>query len=329
MKKWLKVGVAAITAVFSLNMTSMGETADVQQIEYKSEMVNLIAEIHNYAGEKRGKDFFLIGNGSTALFDMDVDNPQEQVERLAGNLNGVMAESIFYGYGMEMDGESPASEQEEYKRLLNDAREYGLTVLSLDYCTKKENVEESYKKNGWQKYVGWASTRRNLDYIPDAVPNKVNNKDCHKLSDIKNYMVILNPQNYPTKNLYLSTIADTDYDLIIVDLYYGGVPLTVSDIELIRYKANGGRRLVAAYMSVGEAEDYRYYWQPEWNDNPPDWLDAANDDWAGSYRAKYWRREWKDLLYGSKEAYLDKIIGAGFDGAFLDVVDGYQYFLER
>lgn len=328
MKNWLKKGVAALTAVFSLNVISMTEAAD-PVIEYKGEMVNLIAEIHDYAVEKRDNRFFLIANGGAALFDVDMDNPPEQVERLAGKLDGVMAESIFYGYGMEMDGESPISEQEEYKRLLKDARGYGLAVFSLDYCTEEGNIKDAYKKNGWQKYVSWVSTRRNLDSIPNTVPNRVNGKDCHKLSDVQNYMVILNPQNYRTKNIYLSTIAATDYDLIIIDLYYNGAPLTVSDIELIRYKSNGGRRLVAAYMSVGEAEDYRDYWQQAWNDSPPDWLDAANDDWAGSYRAKYWRHEWKNLLYGSRDSYLDKIIGAGFDGVFLDVVDGYQYFLAK
>lgn len=41
---------------------------------------------------------------------------------------------------------------------------------------------------------------------------------------------------------------------------------------------------------------------------------------------KYWRREWKNILYGTPDAYLDTILAAGFDGAFLDVVDGYQYF---
>jgi cysteinyl-tRNA synthetase len=44
---------------------------------------------------------------------------------------------------------------------------------------------------------------------------------------------------------------------------------------------------------------------------------------------KYWRPEWQDILYGSREAYLDKIISAGFDGAFLDVVDAYYYYVAR
>jgi cysteinyl-tRNA synthetase len=79
-------------------------------------------------------------------------------------------------------------------------------------------------------------------------------------------------------------------------------------------------------MSVGEAETYRPYWQTAWEDAPPAWLAAKNEDWVGSYKVKYWTREWRALLYGSQSAYLDQILAAGFDGAFLDVVDAYDYF---
>lgn len=41
---------------------------------------------------------------------------------------------------------------------------------------------------------------------------------------------------------------------------------------------------------------------------------------------KYWSRPWRRILYGSADAYLDEIIDAGFDGAFLDVMDAWQTF---
>lgn len=40
----------------------------------------------------------------------------------------------------------------------------------------------------------------------------------------------------------------------------------------------------------------------------------------------YWNQEWKDILFGDGNAYLDRIIAAGFDGAYLDNVEAY-YFL--
>ena len=47
------------------------------------------------------------------------------------------------------------------------------------------------------------------------------------------------------------------------------------------------------------------------------------------FKVKYWRPEWQTILYGSSDACLDKIMAAGFDGAFLDVIDAYYYFLAQ
>lgn len=35
---------------------------------------------------------------------------------------------------------------------------------------------------------------------------------------------------------------------------------------------NGGSRMLIAYMSIGEVEDYRYYWNSDRKSNPPTWL---------------------------------------------------------
>ena len=79
-------------------------------------------------------------------------------------------------------------------------------------------------------------------------------------------------------------------------------------------------------MSVGEAEDHRPYWKAEWKQKRPNWIAEENEDWEGNFKVKYWTKEWRQLLYGSKDAYLDQILATGFDGAFLDVVDAYEYF---
>lgn len=86
--------------------------------------------------------------------------------------------------------------------------------------------------------------------------------------------------------------------------------------------------LVIAYLSIGEAEDYRYYWRPEWRPGEPEWLDAENPDWAGNFKVRYWDPGWRRVVYGGPSAYLDRIIDAGFDGAYLDIVDAYEYYAD-
>jgi cysteinyl-tRNA synthetase len=77
---------------------------------------------------------------------------------------------------------------------------------------------------------------------------------------------------------------------------------------------------------LGEAENYRPYWNSEWSTKMPDWIAEENKDWAGNYKVKYWTDEWKKILFGSRDSYIDTIMRLGFDGLFLDVIDAYDYF---
>ena len=88
-------------------------------------------------------------------------------------------------------------------------------------------------------------------------------------------------------------------------------------------------------MSIGEAEDYRWYWDERWirgkklTKNAPTWLDKLNPDWKGNYKVRYWNEDWQTIICGGKDSYIQKIIDAGFDGVYLDIVDAYEYFEER
>ena len=80
-----------------------------------------------------------------------------------------------------------------------------------------------------------------------------------------------------------------------------------------------------AYLSVGEAEDYRAYWKRDWKENPPKWLGPENRNWKGNYAVKYWYPRWKGLLF--KE--VDRILKMGFEGIYLDRVDQFLYWSEE
>jgi len=77
-----------------------------------------------------------------------------------------------------------------------------------------------------------------------------------------------------------------------------------------------------AVFSIGEAEDYRTYWQPGWTSSPPDWLTAENPDWSGNYLVRYWDPSWQGIVF----AELAAIVAAGFDGVYLDKIDAYESF---
>ena len=111
-----------------------------------------------------------------------------------------------------------------------------------------------------------------------------------------------------------------------MDLYIEDQAFSSSEINLLKEKKNGGNRLVICYMSIGEAEDYRYYWQNSWASDPPEWLKGENPDWPGNYKVKYWDPEWQDFIFGNEQSYLKMILDAGFDGVYLDLIDAFEYF---
>lgn len=129
-------------------------------------------------------------------------------------------------------------------------------------------------------------------------------------------------------------IAGTAFDALIMDYTKDGTEdpgQGYTDAEMGSIKQSGSPRLAIAYLSIGEAEDYRYYFDPRWTDesvggepdrDAPDWLGKTNPDWEGNYKVRYWSDEWQQIILG----YLDKLVEYGFDGAYLDIVDGFEYW---
>jgi cysteinyl-tRNA synthetase, unknown class len=119
----------------------------------------------------------------------------------------------------------------------------------------------------------------------------------------------------------VARLATCDRDWIVLDASFSSdEPWTAADLAAIR--AGRAGRKVIAYLSIGEAEDYRAYWQSSWRTNAPAFLLTENPEWKGNYRVKYWQAGWQRLIL----ADVDKIMAAGFDGVYLDIVDGFETF---
>ncbi len=134
---------------------------------------------------------------------------------------------------------------------------------------------------------------------------------------------------YQLQGLSPAAAAATSFDTVVMDYSADGS-------DEARYGTAGTGLLQAAgkqavaYLSIGEAESYRYYFEPEWitpierqpAPGAPCWLARANPEWPGNYKVQYWSEGWQQLVLG----YLDRIIDDGFDGVYLDIIDAYQYW---
>lgn len=131
---------------------------------------------------------------------------------------------------------------------------------------------------------------------------------------------------YQLQNLDLTNIGNTAYDLVVMDYSADGddaTAFTAAQIATLK-DSPGGPKIVLAYVSIGEAEDYRFYWQAGWTPGNPAWLDEENPDWEGNYKVRYWEPAWQTIIFN----YTDRLLDAGFDGAYLDIIDAYEYYSE-
>lgn len=127
---------------------------------------------------------------------------------------------------------------------------------------------------------------------------------------------------YQIQNANIDDIAATDVDIVVMDYAEDGTDDTAYTQMQIQELQNSGKT-VLVYFSIGEAEEYRFYWDDDWNTNVPSWLGPENPNWEGNYKVKYWKTGWWDA---GLQPYINRINAAGFDGVYLDIIDGYDYW---
>jgi len=259
-------------------------------------MATFVSDISIYA-KNYNSQFVIIPNGGYNLYTSKAPTRKKMFKVI----DGVLIEEVFSN-----------SDEKMMWAALKQAIKHKKKAFTIEY--------KSFKN---KKDIVSFKGKKELNKVPKFQSKKV--YDVTKLSDVKNFMIILDPDDYKSKKKYLKALQNTDYDLIFIDLFYDGKMLTANDIYSLKLKRNGSIRLVCSYLSIGEAENYRYYWKNKWNKKKPKWVVKENKEWKGNYKVKYWNHKWQSIIYG----YMDRILNVGFDGVYLDVIDAYEYFEEK
>ncbi len=326
-RKLLLLGMVSFLMVLSSCKTTKN---DELEVNYRDEMRQFVIKLSEDAKELNPNFIIISQNGHSLLTINGESNGRLALDYLRA-IDGVGREDLFYGY--EEDNRKTNNEDnEDMLAFMEIAKANDITVLVTDYCFTHEYMDDSYLQNSELGYLSFAADERMLNDIPTypVTPYNVNDNDILTLSDAKNFLYLINPELFSTKEEFINAILLTNYDLIIIDLFFiDNYQLTSDDIKLLKTKENGGSRLVIAYMSIGEAEDYRYYWLEEWDNNHPSWLDKENAQWEGNYKVKYWDKAWQNIIFGNNDSYLKMILDASFDGVYLDIIDAYEYFEEK
>ncbi|KQU18991.1 hypothetical protein ASG63_07475 [Methylobacterium sp. Leaf94] len=112
-----------------------------------------------------------------------------------------------------------------------------------------------------------------------------------------------------------AVIAAAPFDVKVVEAYTDdGRMFTPAEVQ--QMGGGPGQALLLGYFSLGEAEAYRDYFATI----PSEALGPEDPNWAGDFEVAYWTPEWKAVA----EAAIDRMIQAGYDGIYFDVVDAFE-----
>lgn len=149
------------------------------------------------------------------------------------------------------------------------------------------------------------------------------------------------------ENINIDQLIKTDFDILVIDYSSDGTENGEFTKEEIQKLKDSGKT-VLAYISLGEAEIYRFYWKAEWesttvnqqcmerywNKNDREYqtrnncpfgkapfIGWENPNYHGRYIVKYWYPLWWDQAL---KPYIDKVMENGFDGIYLDNINVYE-----
>lgn len=280
-------------------------------------MQDFIISISRFA-RAQDPDFILIPqNGEEVLFT-DTDPDKGLRTDLIQAIDGYGVEELFYNGEYAPD---------DYR--LNMLRQVspGIKIMVADYLNNDADATGAFQLADMDQFIAFPRYQANYDYkyIPSTVHHE-NSNDIHTLAQAQNYLYLISTESYADKAGFLSAIQQTNFDVVIIDAFFGEELLTSAEVASLKTKQNGGKRLVISYMNIGSAEKYRYYWKKSWGLHHPLWLKKKYDGYKDEIWVKFWKDEWQEIIYGNDNSYTQKLLNAGFDGAYLDNIEGF-YFL--
>ena len=135
----------------------------------------------------------------------------------------------------------------------------------------------------------------------------------------------------------IDALVNSSYDLLVLEptnTDAGSADFDaknmVSRLHASASSVSGKTKLVIAYIDIGEAEDWRTYWDEDWiapteqSAGTPDFMIRPDPDgWAGDYPVAFWDARWKNLIIYDDDSMLQRALDDGFDGIYMDWVEAY------
>lgn len=184
----------------------------------------------------------------------------------------------------------------------------------------KDIITKYWRRNTLRPSTFYSSSTTYLTPAP-VEPSSSGSKEA--LKNVSHWLYLISVDLEPET---VDKIVASVYDMVVLDFIPSEENNTDYPMaEVIERLHNALHpKLVIAYIDIGEAEEYRTYWQPHWRVGNPEWIAGDDPDgWEENYPVAYWYDEWRTIWLGDN-GYLQGIVNAGFDGVYLDWIEAYS-----
>jgi endo-alpha-1,4-polygalactosaminidase (GH114 family) len=291
---------------------------------FRAEMRDIVTELSTYA-HNRNRDFVVLVRGGA---DLLVKAPREQWwEEQAEKPATLPVGALIRGYARALDGiildglycaDGKATAAEARKARLDQLRplvELGRRIVSLDSCGDGDAVRLAAA----DKVLQYVATDKRLQAIPTRPPFENANPRI-TLGEARNLLVTLRSDAADSKVDWLARLRRTNHDILVIDAFHrGSEAVSKSEVETLKFKHLGTKRMVLAAMDLSQASEDRYYWKKEWQTGNPAYLVRRLGD-SGEWQVSYWASDWKQVL----GQYFKGLMDLGFDGVMLQGLDVFH-----
>ena len=200
-----------------------------------------------------------------------------------------------------------------------------LKIIAFDLCTAPETCMDYIKKSVADNILlqtGSSATTifRNIEEQP--VINE-NARNIFKLSEAENNLYLNDESSFRDKYDLIKQLRNTNFDVVIIRPQFNNKEAyTTDEVNSLKFKKNGTRRLIFAEMNLTEANPEQYYWKKKWQLGKPSWLRRKSFSNQGSIIAEYWNDEWRKIIGN----HFKSIIDTKYDGAFFTGLENHKYF---
>lgn len=198
----------------------------------------------------------------------------------------------------------------------------GLTVLSVDHCASAQQQQDAYLKAQNDRVLAYADMGKGpQNRVPRDPFVGENPANIDSLADAQNILFLDGNDGYASKDDMLVALAQTNWDVLVLDAFVRDrTPFSPADVQRLKFKKLGTRRLVLTRLDIGHASDTRYYWKEAWKVGDPAWITAPIIKKPGLYTVAFWDPEWRAIAGRTFAALMD----LGFDGVVIEGVDAYK-----